>query len=302
LTFPSLRLVSALLSSWVCASAACGTSVQPTPASDEGSADEVDAGSPECLSEGATRACTCASGAQGRKSCKQGAYGACENCVEPRSDAGRKPTTGNAPLCRAGYYAGNLQGKYKPSFTGLGLGAGGIEVELVGQETAGRAPLSLTLEETSSAPAGEFTSYTVGDGCIQGVARSGDTDNPFAARITGDLDCGTGKFAGLLEGYYTLLGLEGLDYTFKGEITGQFELARSELTDGVWTLAEPPALDGSPAGGGSGSWNAVWTAEHAPSATAAVDLCAKIVSTAASDAGASAGADAGTRSGADASP
>jgi hypothetical protein len=275
--------------------AGCGSTPRTVHRDEATSADEVDAGKSECSPEGTTRACTCESGTQGRKSCKNGAYGACSNCVEARgSDAGRAPAAGNQPRCKAGYYAGNLQGTYKPGFTGFGLGMGGIEVELMGQGSAGRPPLSLSIEETSSELIGEFSTYTVGDGCIEGIARSNGTDNPFAARITGDLDCNTGKFTGIMEGLYTLLGFDGLDFTFKGEITAQFAPARSELGDGVWTVFEPLALDGNPAGGGSGSWNAVWTAERAPDAGVAVDPCAKVVSTGPLDAGAAPKTDGGT--------
>jgi hypothetical protein len=57
-------------------------------------------------------------------------------------------------------------------------------------------------------------------------------------------------------------------------------------------VAEPAALDGKPAGGGSGTWNATWAADVAPDA-GGVDPCAKVVSTGPLDAGVGGRTDAG---------
>ena len=89
------------------------------------------------------------------------------------------------------------------------------------------------------------------------------------------------------------MNVEGLEYKMKGPISAHFEPARAKLEDGAWTLEEPPALDGKPAGGGHGTWSATWLADSAPDAGA--DPCAKIVSTGPLDAGV--GSDAGAAAG-----
>jgi hypothetical protein len=193
-------------------------------------------------------------------------------------------------LCKAGYYTGQIEGSYRPGFASLGLTQSGFEVQFQGEALDGRPALSLTLQENSTGPVGEFSSFTVNGGCIQGVARSGSTNNPFVAKLSGDLDCNTGAFVGVMEGEYTLVNVEGFDFHMKGPITAQFEPSPPKLSDGKWTLEEPPALDGKPAGGGTGTWNATWVADAPPDA-GSVDPCANIVSTGPLDAGV--GTDAG---------
>jgi hypothetical protein len=252
---------------------------------------EVDAGARECADEGSTRACTCASGAAGRKTCSRGSYGTCENCLEKRGDAGSKTDTSGGVKCKAGYYVGEMNGDYMPGFAGFGITQSPFAVPFMAEELNGQPPLSLTLLENASGPAGEFFSYTVNGGCMQGMAKSMGTDNPFIARLTGDLDCNTGAFTGMVEGHYTLLSLAGLEYQFKGPITAQFVVADARLSDGKWSIAEPAALDGQPAGSGGGTWSATFVSEAAPDA--GTDPCKDIVSTGPLDAGTSAGTDAG---------
>jgi hypothetical protein len=249
---------------------------------------ELDAGAArECADEGSTRACTCASGAAGRKTCSRGTYGSCGSCLEKRADAGRSTGTVGAVNCKAGYYVGEMQGEYMPGFSGFGITRGGFSVHFMAEELNGQPALSLTLFENDTGAAGEFFSYTVNGGCMQGMAKSMGTDNPFVARLTGDLDCNTGAFVGVVEGNYTLLNLPGLEYQFKGPITAQFVIADAKLSDGQWSIAEPPALDGQPAGGGSGTWSATFASETAPDAGS--DPCQGIVSTGPLDAGTDAG-------------
>lgn len=197
-------------------------------------------------------------------------------------DAGRKPTRDASPardsgratlqqLCKAGYYVGHMEGDYKPGFASLGLGASQLEVEFRSESLNGQPPLALTLEE-EVAGSGEFLSFRVSGGCLQGLARSGVTDNPFVARLTGELDCRTGQFNGTMDGVYTLFNVSGLEYKFKGPITAQF--ADDSLSEGAWSASEPPALDGNPAGGGTGTWGATWNAEEAPDTDS--DPCARI--------------------------
>jgi hypothetical protein len=257
---------------------ACGSD-DPAPTSSESPStddDEKDAGTPramECSEEGEQRACSCSGGGAGKKTCKNGKYGNCTNCVTARSDAGARPAAGN-PMCRAGYYTGGFTGKYKPGAFGFGIGTSLLEVDIMGAMSNGRPALDMTLEENVMGNGGEFTTFTVGNGCMTGVAMAVGTNNPFVARLTGDLDCSTGQFIGTLEGKYTLLDLMGLEFKFKGPLTAQFDVDSSSLEDGEWTVDEPPALTGDPAGGGVGTWNASFESDTAPKRD--VDPCASL--------------------------
>jgi hypothetical protein len=274
---------------------ACSTNPALERVDSRGKADEVDedAGAArECTVEGSTRACTCTSGAQGQKTCSSGTYGSCESCREKREDAGNTAGTSGGIKCKAGYYVGEMNGNYMPGFAGFGITSSPFAVPFMAEELNGQPPLSLTLLENSTGPAGEFFSYTVNGGCMQGMAKSMGTDNPFVARLTGDLDCSSGAFVGVVEGHYTLLNLPGLEYQFKGPITAQFTGAEAKLADGMWSIAEPAALDGQPAGSGSGTWSASYVSDEAPDA--GVDPCQGIVSSGPLDAGSIAGSDAGS--------
>jgi len=284
----------AVVTAWLVVVTGCSTKPHPAPV-DTGDVEEpeVDAGTPECADEGSTRVCTCASGAAGRKTCSSaGKYGSCENCLEKRTDAGRTTSAAEGVKCKAGYYVGEMNGNYMPDFAGLGITQSPFAVPFMAEERNGQPPLSLTLLENATGPAGEFFSYTVNGGCMQGMAKSMGTDNPFVARLTGDLDCNTGAFVGVVEGHYTLLNLPGLEYQFKGPITAQFTGAEAKLADGMWSIAEPAALDGQPAGSGSGTWSASYVSDDAPDA--GVDPCQGIASTGPLDAGSVVGSDAGS--------
>jgi len=291
---------------WAClafasvAGLACGSDDPKAGTTEEPSTEDDDDNSSvkECSEEGEKQSCTCASGGAGKKTCKDGKYGSCASCVTARPDAGNKPATGK-PMCRAGYYSGGFTGKYKPGAFGFGIGTSLLEVDIAGAMSNGRPALDLTLEENFMGNGGEFTTFTVGNGCMTGVAMAVGTNNPFVARLTGDLNCSTGEFIGTLEGKYTLLDLQGLEFTFKGPLIAQFDVDTSSLKDGEWTVSEPPALTGDPAGGGEGTWNATWDSDMAPARD--VDPCADIVSTGsdggtttAPDAGAATPLDAGT--------
>jgi len=244
----------------------------------------------ECSTEGQSRACSCANGEAGRKTCKDGAYTECANCVKTESNT--KPTT-SVPQCKAGYYTGAFTGKYKPGAFGFGIGMSLLEVDIMGEMSNGRPALAMTLEEDASNEGGEFYTVTVGNGCMTGVAKAVGTNNPFVARLTGDLDCNTGNFVGTLEGKYTLLDLSGLEFKFKGPLTAKFDVPSSSLKDGAWSVQEPPALTGDPAGGGEGTWGAEFTSDKAPDS--GVDPCAVLEpSTGPADAGVLTGRDAGS--------
>ncbi|HEY6876461.1 MAG TPA: hypothetical protein VI299_00510 [Polyangiales bacterium] len=264
---------------WLCA-ALTACSATPSASSsvdDEGAEDpraslDASTATAECLDEGSSRACTCDNGGTGRKTCRKGQYGSCLDCSEPAAsrDGSVRPVA--QELCKAGYYVGHMEGDYKPGFASLGIAQSGFEVQFKSESMNGQPPLALTLVEKTQG-VGEFSSFTVNGGCMQGMARSMGTDNPFTARLTGELDCATGDFTGTMEGIYTLLSLPGLDYDFKGPITAHF--VNGELADGEWSAREPNALNGQPAGGGTGTWGASWTADAAPDA--GVDPCAKLM-------------------------
>jgi hypothetical protein len=190
-------------------------------------------------------------------------------------------------LCKAGFYSGQFTGKYKPGAFGFGVIGSFIEVDIMGAGANGYPALSFTLDAKQQG-GGEFSSFTVKNGCMVGSANAYGTNNPFVALITGDLDCKTGKFSGTLTGRYDLLGL-GLKFEFTGPLDSQFEAPQSRLKDGVWNVKEPPALDGTAAGGGGGTWSAIWESDAPPSGA---DPCSS--SALASDAGTA--SEAGTAS------
>ncbi|MDB4973431.1 MAG: hypothetical protein JWN48_1772 [Myxococcaceae bacterium] len=257
---------------------ACGTDdTGATQTSDAGrdGPDEVDAAALMCTGT-ESKACSCASGQSGRKTCKNKKFGGCV-CGVPTSDAGKPLSTQD--LCKAGYYTGNFKGLYNPGFAGGGLVMSGFQVMIEGKALNATVPaLAFTLEEEESGPAGEFHTFTVGGGCMVGSANVFNViDNPFVARITGSLDCSTGYFEGQLDGQYTLLNLSPVPSLFKGPLTAQFVLPQT-LADGEWQVAEPNAALGGSMGGGQGTWGAEWSAESAPMMDS--DPCAVIMDSA----------------------
>ncbi|MET0284880.1 MAG: hypothetical protein ABW352_10430 [Polyangiales bacterium] len=252
--------------------AACGESGDGTVTgndmgnanADDDEPEEKDSGVSECTSEGASRTCSCSNGKTGTRTCKSGKYSACSCTGGTGSDAG-KPTVSNK--CKPGYYTGGFRGKYRPGAFGFGLFASGFEVDIEGGKSFfddSLPPLAFELTE-EYAGSGEFQTFKVGGGCMQGIANAVViTQSPFVARLEGDLNCSTGEFKGTLTGYYTLIGIPGADFSFQGPLTAQFNFDNSTLDDGEWSVAEPPAADGNAAGGGEGTWDAKWTQEDAP--------------------------------------
>ncbi len=236
---------------------------------DDAGTGKMDAGANSCTTEGKTASCTCASGRTGTHTCKNGAYGLC--ACGGASDAGAVFT---APKCKAGYYTGNFMGSYRPGAFGLGLFGSNFQVDISGGKSFfddTLPPLAFTLSEEYGGT-GEFQTYKVGGGCLQGLATAVViTQSPFVARLTGDLNCKTGEFTGKLEGYYTLIGIPGADYSFSGPVSGSFNLDTAK-GDGDWMVSEPNALDGTPQGGGEGVWNATWQQADTPM-LAAYDPC-----------------------------
>jgi hypothetical protein len=252
--------------------AACGEEDPPVSSTeDEATADDdddskstVDAGANSCTNEGKSVACTCASQKTGTKTCKGGRYGACGCGGTTVTDGGKKPIQNK---CKAGYYTGNFKGKYRPGAFGFGIFESGFEVDIEGgksffDDTLPPLAFSLTQELEGS---GEFQTFKVGGGCMQGLATAVFvTQSPFVARLEGELNCSTGVFEGKLTGYYTLIGLTGLDFSFTGPLTAEFNFEEATLDNGDWSVREPPAADGNPAGGGEGTWDAKWTQDMAP--------------------------------------
>lgn len=274
---------------------ASGCGAPPLPAPDSGA--PPDAGTRECsvFEEGKSRACTCSGGAVGTQACLGGKYQPCK-CSSSTDNGsgggGGSATPGNQLMCKAGFYSGEFSGLYKPGVFGLGVIGSLAEFAVEGSSASGYPALSFTLlASESGGGTDEFGTYTVKDGCMIGSAKVRDTNSPFVGRINGELDCKTGAFKGTITGQYDLAGLQLLKYQFSGTATGQFQLAQASLTDGLWNVAEPNALLGEPAGGGGGTWSAIWERETPP---AGQDPCSAALS--GSDAGTAGGgtADAGT--------
>ncbi len=240
------------------------SSENSTTDDDDDKPSTADAGANACTNEGKTSTCTCSNGKSGTKTCKNSKYGSCV-CTSSTGDAG-KPSTGKS-MCKAGYYTGHFSGKYRPGAFGFGFFASSFEVDIMGGKSFfddSLPPLAFTLTEDYGGT-GEFQTFKVGGGCMQGIANAVVvTQSPFVARLEGNLNCSTGEFEGTLTGYYTLIGIPGADFSFKGPLTAQFNTASQSLDDGNWMVSEPPAADGNPAGGGEGTWDAQWTSEDSP--------------------------------------
>lgn len=261
---PIVALCGALLSG--CADTAEGTAA---PLVDAGPVDaSIDSTVAECtiFDEGAPRACTCGA-ASGRQICFGGKYTACECITAPDSGSG------GGELCAAGYYTGEFTGKYKPGAFGLGIFGSFIEFDIAGVAAAGNPALSFTLEMSSGGGGGEFETYTVKNGCMLGSAMAVGTNNPFVAKLEGELNCQTGRFEGTITGNYDFVQ-SSLKFQFTGPLSAQFENPQKRLKDGIWNVKEPPALDGTPAGGGGGKWSAIYSS---PTPPAGADPCASLV-------------------------
>jgi hypothetical protein len=251
--------------------AACGESDSPPLSTDNMSANaddedgpKKDGGLKECTTEGKKTACTCASGKTGTQTCKSGKLGVCACGGSVVSDGGPRVITNK---CKAGYYTGNFKGKYRPGAFGFGIFPSGFEVDIEGGKSFfddSLPPLAFSLTQELSG-SGEFQTFTVGGGCMQGLATAVVvTQSPFVAKLDGSLDCGTGVFEGKLTGYYTLIGIPGADFSFTGPLTAEFNFDQATLDNGEWSVEEPPAANGQAAGGGEGTWDAKWTQDVAP--------------------------------------
>jgi len=247
----------------------CASTEDPPVAVDSGTPLPGDAGIDaavrECAiyDEGTQRACSCGA-TSGTQSCLGGAYTQCKCTTQIVAPPG-------TDLCKAGFYSGAFTGKYKPGAFGFGVVMSFFEVDIMGKGAGAFPALSFTLQKNETG-AGEFQTFGVKNGCMVGSATAYFTDNPFVARIDGDLDCKTGKFTGTITGRYDLVS-SGLKFDFTGPLSAQFTLPDNALNDGVWNVKEPPSLSGEPAGGGGGTWNAMWNADNPP---AGEDPCAAL--------------------------
>jgi hypothetical protein len=251
--------------------AACGgetpevTSDEDNPATaDDDDGPKKDGGVIECTNEGKSSACKCASGKTGTHKCTDGKFSVCA-CGGTGTTDGGKPMVANK--CKAGYYTGNFKGKYRPGAFGFGIFGSGFEVDIEGGKSFfddTLPPLAFSLSQELSG-SGEFQTFKVGGGCMQGLATAVVvTQSPFVAKLDGELNCSTGVFEGTLTGYYTLIGIPGADFSFKGPLTAEFNFEAATLDNGEWMVEEPPAANGDPAGGGEGTWDAMWTQDTAP--------------------------------------
>lgn len=130
--------------------------------------------------------------------------------------------------------------------------------------------LSLVLVASQDDP----STLRVSAGCMSGALMAQPSNRPFVARLSGSLDCATGRLTGGLVGVYYVLNNTDLDYPFTGAISAQFESAESSLQSGTWNAVEPADPNNYSSGMGQGSWTATWMSDSAP--IASVDPCAAV--------------------------
>jgi hypothetical protein len=213
--------------------------------SDAGSA--VAAGT---CSAGQVEACTClaapgAAPVTGTRGCSGGLWLGCT--------CGASAPVTVQDDCLAGRYEGDFSGFYSSGF------AGGIPIPVVALDLSGKPGLAFTLLKSDSGDQ-EFATYTVSDGYLEGEA---DGAFPIKGVITGTLDCKTKRFVGELDGSYSILLPLGLNEgTFKGPVTGEYDVATHSFKLGTWDVKESEdvglAILGE--GGGGGDWNAMYVA------------------------------------------
>jgi hypothetical protein len=198
--------------------------------------------------------------------CVAGQIDAC-TCLAP---GGSAPTTGtrgcsgglwlgctcgqSAPVmvqedCLAGRYEGNFGGIYRSGF------AGGLPIPVTALDLAGKPGLSFTLLKKESFDQ-EFPTYTVSNGFVEGTS---DGVSPFDGTLTGTLDCRTKRFMGELDGHYSVFVPLGVNEgTFKGPVSGEYDVATHSFKLGVWNVKESDevGIDLLGEAGGEGDWDA----------------------------------------------
>ncbi len=232
----------------------------------------------EC-SDGPSRACSCAGGGEGTQYCNT-SFGEYSDC-----DCG---SSGNNGLCKAGYYTGEFRGEWRPGQFDLGGGLTLVTADIEAKGTPEKPGLALTLEAKAET-GGEFPTYEVKNGCIVGTATAfGFDSHPFVAAMTGELDCETGKFEGVLDGKYYLFDTGELSvWYFGGPLTANFVVEGAKLDEGVWDMREKQTKpEEDPGAGGEGTWGAAWKSNEGP---ALPQECVELISGGGGDADAGAG-------------
>jgi hypothetical protein len=255
-----LHLLSA--SSLAALGTGCASNDPVTSSPPLGSIDSGIGGAGDC-SEADTQPCSC-SNYQSIRTCIDGAWSDCDCRAVVYPDAG--DTNPDDSPCKAGYYTGTFEGEYWSGIFDPGGGVGSLVPLPIKATGANGIPgLALTLEETVEGENSEFPVYTVGDGCVVGVAEAlGGLfgNHPFVGTIQGELDCYTGKFEGTLVGYYTIFGIPEIKYNFSGPVTNQYSPGDPpKLGMGAWNVREHDAPN---APGGGGTWDVSWTSDDGP--------------------------------------
>lgn len=258
----------------------------------------ADTGTPaQMCPSGPTQPCTCDGGTAGVMYCNAalGTYSECACSTTP----------GIGQKCKAGYYTGTFEGDWRPGAFDLGGGLTLVTANIEAMGTADKPGLAITLDE-KVVEAGEFTYREVENGCVTGTATSAGFDShPFVASISGKLDCATGEFDGVMDGYYHLFDLGELSvWEFSGPMLGTFNPDTASIDQGTWDLREKQAKPNEdPGAGGEGTWNAAWQSDESPPLPPECE--ALLNGQVGADAGVSmgdGGTDAGAEAGADAAP
>ncbi|HET8939140.1 MAG TPA: hypothetical protein VFN67_37100 [Polyangiales bacterium] len=191
--------------------------------------------------------------------------------------------------CRAGHYVGDFNGTYNSAALPNGTGP----LMIAATPSLGKPGLEFWLERIprNCRTDEEFCAdFTVRGGKIRGFANpfpsanappGGTTDNGLAIAIrfeidlSGELDCSSGVFRGLLQnGCYDLATLL---FRFEGTAPAFYDPASSSFNDGMWSVEEKPTADRwvppDAELGGMGSWQARFANDMADPAADSVSFC-----------------------------
>ncbi|MFT3927800.1 MAG: hypothetical protein QM778_35055 [Myxococcales bacterium] len=123
--------------------------------------------------------------------------------------------------------------------------------------------ISAKSELTLSESQGEFAS--IGDGCLRFVSGDGGVADTGAGWVSGEVDCRTGEFAGILRAYYTMKDfLSGKTYKvfFKGKYVATYNFKTKAFEGGTWTGQEPMGSIND--AGGEGTWTGALNESRPP--------------------------------------
>ena len=174
---------------------------------------------------------------------------------------------GGDSTCKAGHYVGQLMGVYL-SPAAMGFTPSGVPVSTDPNNIDAAVINSLFPPADGVSPGFEFWLEASDDAApcsgdeefcfdfkVEGGKAKGVANGlfPFEMDLTGDLDCGQGRFVGIIEnGWYSVAGIV---YEFEGTIEGSYDESRAAFFDGVWEVHEPA----DPTAGGDGTWYTAWT-------------------------------------------